>query len=124
MQDFYNSTIPHWTSILQDFRSDLTSHINSSVHGLPSLPPSQLFPLIVHPQLADHLQPLYPGRLFSFTCSQQAELVQSCFTSNHVLAVLPTGSGKSLAFFSAALLNPESLFITITPFVALMEDMV
>ncbi|KAH0833799.1 hypothetical protein J3R83DRAFT_10949, partial [Lanmaoa asiatica] len=124
MQDFYNSTVPHWTSILQGFGSDLTSHINSSVHGLPSLPPSQLSPLIVHPQLADRLQPLYPGQPFSFTCSQQAELVQSCFTSDHVLAVLPTGSGKSLAFFGAALLNPESLFIVITPFVALTEDMV
>ncbi|KAF8418659.1 hypothetical protein L210DRAFT_3578829 [Boletus edulis BED1] len=124
MQDFYNSTVPHWTSILQGFGSDLTSHISNAAGEAPPLSPSQLSPLIVHPSLADRLQPLYPGQAFSFTCSQQAELVQSCFTNDHVLAVLPTGSGKSLAFFGAALLNPEDLFIVVTPFVALMEDMV
>jgi superfamily II DNA helicase RecQ len=40
-----------------------------------------------------------------------------------VLAVLPTGSGKSVAFFGAAILHPHNLFIVVTPFVALTEDL-
>ncbi|KAF8551895.1 hypothetical protein OG21DRAFT_1524142 [Imleria badia] len=36
---------------------------------------------------------------------------------------MPTGSGKNLAFFAALLLNPSGMFIIMTPFVALMEDM-
>ncbi|KAG2336057.1 P-loop containing nucleoside triphosphate hydrolase protein, partial [Suillus weaverae] len=80
--------------------------------------------LAVNPNLIDTLRPLFPGNhALSFTSPYQAELVQSCLTNEHVLCVMPTGSGKSLAFFAAPLLHPRGLFIVITPLVALTEDM-
>jgi superfamily II DNA helicase RecQ len=36
---------------------------------------------------------------------------------------MPTGSGKSLSFFSAPLIFPKKIFIVITPLVALTEDL-
>ncbi|KAG2063588.1 P-loop containing nucleoside triphosphate hydrolase protein [Suillus decipiens] len=70
------------------------------------------------------LRPLFLGNPNpSFTSSYQAELMQSCLTNEHVLCVMPTGSGKSLAFFAAPLIHPHALFIVITPLVALTEDM-
>lgn len=36
---------------------------------------------------------------------------------------MPTGSGKSLAFFAAPILFPDKLFVVITPLVALTEDL-
>ena len=124
IQEFYNTALPHWTSILQGFGSNLISYISSTFLA-SSLPTSQQpSPLIVHPLLASRIRPLYPGtKWFSFTSHQQAKLVQSCLTNDHVLAVMPTGSRKSLAFFGAPLLNPSRLFIVVTPFIALTEDM-
>jgi superfamily II DNA helicase RecQ len=93
---------------------------------LPSspFPSQQIAPLIVHPSLASHTQPLFPGtKSFSFTSHQRAELIQSSLTNDHVLAVMPTGGGKSLAFFAVPLLSPFGLFIVVTPFVVLTEDM-
>ncbi|KAG2110393.1 uncharacterized protein F5147DRAFT_652003 [Suillus discolor] len=80
--------------------------------------------LAVDPKLLDTLWPLFlrnPNP--SFTSSYQAEPMQSCLTNEHVLCVMPTGSGKSLAFFAAPLIHPRALFIVITPLVALTEDM-
>ncbi|KAF8422586.1 hypothetical protein L210DRAFT_852295 [Boletus edulis BED1] len=124
IQGFYRTVLPHWTSLLQGFGSDLTSYINSTFIGTSPPAPSQLSPLVVHPLLSSHIKALFPGQdRFSFTSHHQAELVQSCLANDHVLAVMPTGSGKSLAFFAAPILNPCSLFIVVTPFVALTEDM-
>ncbi|KAG1875685.1 hypothetical protein F4604DRAFT_1924747 [Suillus subluteus] len=78
----------------------------------------------VDPNLLDTLWPLFLGNPNpSFTSSYQAELVQSCLTNEHVLCVMPTGSGKSLAFFAAPLIHPHALFIVITPLMVLTEDM-
>ncbi|KAG1720862.1 uncharacterized protein EDB91DRAFT_1088677 [Suillus paluster] len=89
------------------------------------VPPAPSLPRIsVHPNLIERLRPLFPGQPTpSFTSPQQAEVVQSCMTSDHVVCVMPTGSGKSLAFFAAPVLIPDSLFIVITPLVALTEDL-
>ena len=123
-QGFYRTVLPHWTSILQGFASHFTSRFDATPAESSSLKPSQLPPLIVHPLLASRIRLLFPGQDgFSFTSHHQAELVQSCLTNDHVLAIMPTGSGKSLAFFAAPVLNPHSLFVVVTPFVALTEDM-
>ncbi|KAG6898861.1 hypothetical protein C0993_003473 [Termitomyces sp. T159_Od127] len=53
----------------------------------------------------------------------QAELVQTCLSDKHVIAVLPTGTGKTLSFFSAAILHPKSMFLVIIPLTSLVEDM-
>ncbi|KAI9452391.1 hypothetical protein HD554DRAFT_827680, partial [Boletus coccyginus] len=122
IQGFYTTILPHWTSVLQGFGSDLTSHLDGTFVG--PFTSSQLPPLIVHPLLSSRIKPLFPGQEhFSFTSHHQAELVQSCLTNDHILAVMPTGSGKSLAFFAAPVLNPSGLFVVVTPFVALTEDM-
>jgi len=106
IQDVFNRVLPHWTGILQSFGSDLTSYINTTFFGQSAIASSRLLPLVIHPMLASQIHPLYPGpEEFSFKSHHQAELVQSCFTNEHVLAVMPTGSGKSLAFFAAPLLN-------------------
>ncbi|KAH0825908.1 hypothetical protein J3R83DRAFT_7662 [Lanmaoa asiatica] len=124
IQGFYTTILPHWTSILQGFGSDLTSHLDAAFIGSFNSISSQPSSLIVHPLLSSRIKALFPGQeRFSFTSHHQAELVQSCLTADHVLAVMPTGSGKSLAFFAAPILNPSSLFVVVTPFVALTEDM-
>ncbi|KAG2740332.1 P-loop containing nucleoside triphosphate hydrolase protein [Suillus brevipes Sb2] len=89
------------------------------------IPPGPSLPrLSVHPNLIERLRPLFPGQPSpSFTSAQQAEVVQSCLTGDHVVCVMPTGSGKSLAFFAAPILIPDSLFIVVTPLVALTEDL-
>lgn len=124
IQSSYRTLFPQWTNVLQGFASDFVTHFDAVLTSPSSFPPSQLPPLVVHPLLASRIKPLFPGQdEFSFTSHHQAELVQSCLTNDHVLAIMPTGSGKSLAFFAAPLLNPQSLFVVVTPFVALTEDM-
>lgn len=58
-----------------------------------------------------------------WSCPEQAELVNSVGSRCHVLGVLPTGAGKSLAFFGAPLLRPNDLFVVISPLVALTTDL-
>ncbi|HER27322.1 MAG TPA: ATP-dependent DNA helicase RecQ, partial [Rhodospirillales bacterium] len=53
----------------------------------------------------------------------QAEMVDSLLAGNHALAVMPTGSGKSLCFQIPALLK-GGLTLVVSPLVALMEDQV
>lgn len=82
--------------------------------------------ILVHPQLLNRIAGLLPFRNKqepSWSCPEQAELVQSCLTTDHVLAILPTGSGKTLAFLAAAWLNPEDLFLVIVPLTALVNDL-
>ncbi|KAG2345281.1 hypothetical protein BDR05DRAFT_946802 [Suillus weaverae] len=92
------------------------SHEVSQMISLPHL--------AINSNLIDTLHPLFSGNpALLFTSPYQAELVQSCLTNEHVLCVMPTGSGKSLAFFAAPLLHPHGLFIVITPLIALTKDM-
>ncbi len=53
----------------------------------------------------------------------QAEVVEALLAGDHTLAVMPTGSGKSLCFQIPALLK-GGLTIVVSPLVALMEDQV
>ena len=53
----------------------------------------------------------------------QAEVVDALLAGEHALAVMPTGSGKSLCFQIPALLK-GGLTIVVSPLVALMEDQV
>jgi ATP-dependent DNA helicase RecQ len=53
----------------------------------------------------------------------QAEVVETLLSGQHALAVMPTGSGKSLCFQIPALVN-GGLTIVVSPLVALMEDQV
>lgn len=58
-----------------------------------------------------------------WSCPEQALLVNSVGSSCHVIGVLPTGAGKSVAFFGAPILLPSRLFIVISPLVALTADL-
>lgn len=90
------------------------------------LPQPNQNPLPVHPNLLSAVSELLPHKdydNYTWTCPEQAELVQSCMTDNHVLGILPTGSGKAISFFAAALLHPDKLFLVIIPLTALVEDM-
>jgi ATP-dependent DNA helicase RecQ len=53
----------------------------------------------------------------------QAEVVETLLDGGHILAVMPTGSGKSLCFQIPALLK-GGLTLVVSPLVALMEDQV
>lgn len=53
----------------------------------------------------------------------QAEVVETLLAGEHALAVMPTGSGKSLCFQIPAL-KLAGLTIVVSPLVALMEDQV
>lgn len=53
----------------------------------------------------------------------QAEIVQALLDGENVLAVMPTGSGKSLCYQLPAILN-EGLTIVVSPLIALMRDQV
>jgi ATP-dependent DNA helicase RecQ len=53
----------------------------------------------------------------------QAEIIASALAGNDVVAILPTGAGKSVCFQVPALIQ-EGLCLVITPLIALMQDQV
>ena len=53
----------------------------------------------------------------------QEEIVDALIAGRHVLAVMPTGAGKSLCFQVPALVR-QGLTIVVSPLVALMQDQV
>ena len=80
--------------------------------------------IMVHPNTLPAIKRLLPyDKPLSYTIPQQAEAIQSSLGNDHVLVVMPTGSGKSLAFFAAPLLLPAKMFVLITPLIALTNDM-
>jgi superfamily II DNA helicase RecQ len=106
------------------YAQGLSSQVLQRMSYAQNPPPPSLSSFFVHPNILTMLQPLLPyGQTPRFTCPQQAEAIQSCTSDSHVLVVMPTGSGKSLAFFAAPLLMPDRMFIVVTPLVALTNDM-
>jgi len=55
--------------------------------------------------------------------SPQAEIIAAYLKGNDVLAILPTGAGKSICFQVASLMK-DGVCIVITPLIALMQDQV
>lgn len=53
----------------------------------------------------------------------QEEVIDALTAGQHVLAVMPTGSGKSLCYQIPALLR-DGLTLVVSPLIALMEDQV
>src|SRR5580692_10152132 len=54
----------------------------------------------------------------------QAEIVSAILEGRDVLAVMPTGSGKSLCYQLPALLGGDGLTVVISPLIALMRNQV
>ncbi len=53
----------------------------------------------------------------------QAEIVEAVFTGQNVLAIMPTGGGKSLCFQLPALMR-DGVTVVVSPLIALMRDQV
>jgi ATP-dependent DNA helicase RecQ len=64
-------------------------------------------------------------RVFGFTGFRlgQQEILEAVFAGDDVLAVMPTGSGKSLCYQLPAIIR-QGLTIVISPLIALMRDQV
>jgi ATP-dependent DNA helicase RecQ len=62
-------------------------------------------------------------RVFGFSDFRpgQAEILEAIFAGRDVMAIMPTGSGKSLLFQLPALLSP-GLTVVVSPLIALMRD--
>ncbi len=71
--------------------------------------------------LAEEILRKYWGHI-SFR-SPQAEIIQAVVDQKDVVAILPTGGGKSVCFQIPALLQ-EGICLVITPLIALMQDQV
>src|ERR1700722_13864475 len=54
----------------------------------------------------------------------QAEIVSAILEGRDVLAVMPTGSGKSLCYQLPALLGGDGLTVVVSPLIALMRNQV
>ena len=112
----------HTISFLQGFASEFLQRFAYVQSGNDR--PIHVPPITVDPRLAEKVSRLFPRvERFQFSMPEQAEALQSCSLKKHVLVVMPTGSGKSLAFFGAPCIFPDKMFIVITPLVALTEDM-
>ncbi|KAG6877227.1 hypothetical protein C0992_010569 [Termitomyces sp. T32_za158] len=129
LQHDYEEMQNKMLSRLEDYMQIMAPYIAQEViHAFGLTSPPQPQPpqhvIQVHPQLLSKVKMLMPpSDTYSWTCPEQAELVQTCLTDKHVIAVLPTGTGKTLSFFSAAILHPQSMFLVIIPLTSLVEDM-
>lgn len=77
--------------------------------------------ILTSPTLQDAKHLLQRGFLFNEFRDKQEEIINLVLNQKNVLAVLPTGLGKSLCFQIPALLN-DHLTIIISPLIALMKD--
>ncbi|KAJ3712543.1 hypothetical protein DFJ43DRAFT_1161447 [Lentinula guzmanii] len=77
----------------------------------------------VHPDVKTALRAVVRRPFQTFTSPEQAQLINSVRSNLHVIGVLETGGGKSMAFLCAPKLVPGKLFIIVSPLVALTEDL-
>src|SRR5690242_17176747 len=54
----------------------------------------------------------------------QKDIITDVLNKRDVLAIMPTGSGKSLCYQIPALLNKDAITIVVSPLIALMKDQV
>ena len=70
---------------------------------------------------------LYTGRYgSSFTSENQKGLLRAVLSPaphNGILAILPTGAGKSIAIFAPALAEASGISVVITPYCALRRQL-
>ena len=64
-------------------------------------------------------------RVFGFTGFRpgQEEILKAVFAGENILAVMPTGSGKSLLYQLPAIVR-KGLTVVVSPLIALMRDQV
>jgi ATP-dependent DNA helicase RecQ len=62
-------------------------------------------------------------RVFGFAGFRpgQQEILEAVFAGENILAVMPTGSGKSLGYQLPAIVRP-GLTVVVSPLIALMRD--
>jgi ATP-dependent DNA helicase RecQ len=62
-------------------------------------------------------------RVFGFARFRpgQQEILEAVFAGENILAVMPTGSGKSLGYQLPAIVRP-GLTVVVSPLIALMRD--
>ncbi|KAJ3991696.1 hypothetical protein F5050DRAFT_1812256 [Lentinula boryana] len=77
----------------------------------------------VHPDVKTALRAVVRRPFQTFTSPEQAQLINSVRSNMHVVGVLETGGGKSMAFLCAPKLVPGKLFVVVSPLVALTEDL-
>jgi ATP-dependent DNA helicase RecQ len=73
-----------------------------------------------HPDLKQHLKEIFG---FSSFNPNQEKIIQTVLDKKDCLAVLPTGSGKSLCYQLPAIIS-NGLAIVISPLISLMKDQV
>ncbi|KAL0566552.1 hypothetical protein V5O48_015458 [Marasmius crinis-equi] len=110
------------TAIIENLRPNAIPASSPSNSQLAPAPMVPIHPSIL-PAVARLLGNHQTGKPTKFTSPEQAALLQSVGSPHHILGVLATGEGKSLGFFIGPLLYPNSLFIVVTPLVALTEDL-
>ncbi|NMC59365.1 MAG: DEAD/DEAH box helicase [Candidatus Methanofastidiosa archaeon] len=78
--------------------------------------------MVLNQNILDRLKDFYPE--YTLLKDGQKEVLEAVFSGDNVLAIMPTGSGKSLCYQFPALLNAEQkkMTIIISPLVALMKD--
>ncbi len=77
-----------------------------------------------HPHYLKGLERLY-GEGATFRSPEQMTMVSAVLArQHHVLAVLPTGSGKTIASYIPAVVEKKGFTVHMTPFVALYADQV
>src|SRR5439155_18215834 len=89
-------------------------------HGIGTTPP-EATPILA--RLTELVSPL--RELFGFEAFRpgQEEVVRAAIGGRDTLALMPTGSGKSLTYQLAAMLRPEPTLV-LSPLIALMKDQV
>jgi len=77
----------------------------------------------VRPIVLEAMRDLFGPRFADFKSPEQEEAIRAMLTEGDLLALMPTGGGKSLVFQFPALLR-QGLTLVISPLIALMRDQV